>query len=58
MHKLNDEMWIHFRAVMNRGWLPLPRHAEGGRHAGRVSRMFGLRKRTGSHGVRYARMGA
>lgn len=34
MRRKNDEMWIEARAIINRGWLPMPRHAEGGRHAG------------------------
>lgn len=34
MRRKNDETWIMARARVNRGWLPMPRHAEGGRHAG------------------------
>lgn len=53
------EMWIEARAKINRGWLPTPRHAEGGRHAsGTFKRPPMFRKPSGAHGVRYARMGA
>lgn len=37
MHIGKNETWINARAKVNRGWLPMPRHAEPGRHAGKRS---------------------
>ena len=33
-HAGTREAWIDARARVNRGWLAMPRHAIGGRHAG------------------------
>lgn len=32
------EWWIAAAAKVNRGWLPMPRHARGGRHASPATR--------------------
>ena len=34
----NVETWITARARVNRGWLAMPRHARGGRHASPATR--------------------
>lgn len=38
MHKGKNEMWIQARSLINRGWLAMPRHAHGGRHASPATR--------------------
>lgn len=38
MRELNTETWIMARARVKRGWLPMPRHAHGGRHASPATR--------------------
>ena len=35
----NVETWITARARVNRGWLAMPRHARGGRHASPATRL-------------------
>lgn len=37
-HAGGVEPWIAARAIVNRGWLPMPRHAIGGRHASPATR--------------------
>ena len=33
------EWWIEAAALKNRGWLAMPRHARGGRHASPATRL-------------------
>lgn len=37
-HAGKTEAWIDARARVNRGWLAMPRHAIGGRHASPATR--------------------
>lgn len=47
------EAWISARARVNRGWLAMPRHAIGGRHASPATRR-GRRVLDRVHGQRHA----
>ena len=47
------EAWIDARARVNRGWLAMPRHAIGGRHASPATRR-GRRVLDIVHGERHA----
>ncbi len=37
-HAARAEWWIEAAALKNRGWLAMPRHARGGRHASPATR--------------------
>lgn len=37
-HASRAEWWIEAAALKNRGWLAMPRHARGGRHASPATR--------------------
>lgn len=37
-HMGRAEWWIESAMLKNRGWLPMPRHARGGRHASPATR--------------------
>ena len=37
-HAARAEWWIEAAALNNRGWLAMPRHARGGRHASPATR--------------------
>ena len=52
-HAGNVEPWITARARVNRGWLAMPRHAIGGRHAAPATRR-GRRVLDRLHGERHA----
>lgn len=48
------EAWISARARVNRGWLAMPRHAIGGRHAAPVNAR-GVRALAAVYGKAYAK---
>lgn len=52
-HAGGVEPWITARARVNRGWLAMPRHAIGGRHASPATRR-GRRALDRLHGERHA----
>lgn len=52
-HAGTREAWINARAMVNRGWLAMPRHAIGGRHASPATRR-GRRVLDIVHGERHA----
>lgn len=52
-HAGTREAWINARARVNRGWLAMPRHAIGGRHASPATRR-GRRVLDIVHGERHA----
>ena len=37
-YAVRAEWWIEAAALKNRGWLAMPRHARGGRHASPATR--------------------